>query len=657
MSFLYAASLLAVVLVAAPYYAHRLRRRRAAPRPFAAAHLVRPSPPQARRRSELEDVGLFGVRALAVVALALLGASPFVRCSRLAVARSGGASIAIAIVLDDSLSMQARVGGKTRFERARAGAAELLASTREGDAVAIVLAGQPARVALAPTSDLSAARGIVGGLTESDRATDLEGAIVLARSLVESLPQRDRTIAVLSDLADGASSKADLGGGSGVPIWNAMPDLRADGQDCAVLRADRIGARVAARVACTPGAPAVQRKIVLLAGGQPVAEEVVQAAETLDVSLPVRARDPRADEPGFLVVHLVGDDAVPADDDAPVVAEAAPGSIAVVVPADSESAATGGAPVVEQALAALELGMSIRPLPTVPDRPEDLASFSALLLDDPAGMTPEERRSVASFVEHGGLTLLALGPRAAGAPLGATLAPFVADAVRWEPTTSRGADLRSAVAPIAESGAGFSELHATHRSVLSPDDVAKFTRLVAWSDGAPLVLRRSMGRGEVWITTLPFSLDASDGSLRPGYLGLLHAWVVAARGRSVPRRTEVGATWAFPHARDVTVRGPAGDLSPQIAREGELHMAPSRIGLYRLRVDGREEIRVGEAVAREVDLRPRRLDARADSMAHDGSRAAVDASPALALAVLALLFVELVLRLRIGSAVRPALDP
>ena len=64
---------------------------------------------------------------------------------------------------------------KTRFERAKQGAAEILGALREGDAAAIVLAGAPARVGLAATTDVSAARAALDGVGESDRATDLDG--------------------------------------------------------------------------------------------------------------------------------------------------------------------------------------------------------------------------------------------------------------------------------------------------------------------------------------------------------------------------------------------------------------------------------------------------------------------------------------------------
>src|SRR5258706_1324265 len=171
MRFVTVFALAVALLVAAPYLAHRLRRRRADERAFAAAHMVPPAPPRARRRSQLEDRALFGTRALAVLALALLGASPLVRCSRLSLTREGGASVALAIVIDDSMSMRApdASGKRSRFDRARTGARELLASAREGDAVAIVLAGAPSRVALAATTDLGAARAAIETLAPSDR--------------------------------------------------------------------------------------------------------------------------------------------------------------------------------------------------------------------------------------------------------------------------------------------------------------------------------------------------------------------------------------------------------------------------------------------------------------------------------------------------------
>jgi hypothetical protein len=640
-SFVTALALLVGVLVGAPYLAHRLRRRRADDRPFAAAHLVPPAPPRARRRSKLEDRALFGTRALAVVALALLGASPLVRCSRLSLQRSSGASVALAIVVDDSMSMRSRLDGKSRFEQAKAGARELLASAREGDAVALVLAGAPARVELAATTDLGAARGALDALPESDRATDLEGAIAMARALVDQLPQIDKRVVVLSDLADGHSDAPALGQTSGIPVWIAMPELRSKGVDCAIVSADRTGLRVRVKVTCGPGASVEGREIALTSGETTLVKGPAPDNAASDVTLMLPA-----EQSGELIAHLSGVDAIASDDSAPVVTESGPGSIAVIGDSASESAATGGAPLVEQALSALKLEIGARPLPGVPERAPDLASFVGVLLDDPPGLTPEQRRALATFIEDGGVVMVALGPRSAVAPLGASLEPILGRAVRWEKNDATGADPASAHGELEDAASTFAELGASQRALLDAQDLPAFDKLLAWNDGAPLVAKRAMGRGEAWIVTLPFSVDASDLTLRPGFLSLLDIWVDRARLRASPRRGDVGVPWAFPTNRRISVEGPMGPV--ELKREGDgFRASPSTIGTYHVKYDdGKTEVRVAAPAVREVDLRPRASAGGTEGRGLGDTHASVDISWAIALVLLGLTAGELLLRVR-----------
>jgi len=641
-SFLTTLALAAALLVVVPYWAHRLRRRRAEEQPFPPTRLVAPAPPKARRRSRLEDRALFATRACAVAALALLGATPLVRCSRLSLQRAGGASVAVAIVLDDSMSMRASAGGSTsRFEDACKGARELLASAREGDAVAVVLAGSPARVALAPTTDLSAARRAFEGLTQSDRATDLDAALAIARGLLAPLPQVDRRIVLMSDMADGRPDGPPIGQGSPVPIWLALPELKARGSDCALMRADRSGVRVRVQVACGPGASAAGRQVVIedvagrsLGSGSPAPGAIAELTVLLpsaDAS-PVRAR-------------LSGGDDVAADDVAPVIPEARRGVVAVVADASDEAVVTGGAPIAEQALSALRIDADVRPIPALPDRAEDLADTLGVVLDDPPGLTPEQRHALAAYVEGGGSVLLALGPHAAAAPLGASLEPVLGHAVAWTETQSPGADPATAVGALSESARSLVDLGARRRARLAADDVGAFVPVVAWTDGAPLVARRSIGRGEAWIVTLPVSVDASDLALRPAFLALLQGWAHEARERAAATRSDVGSTWAFPDARAVDAQGPAGPLEASRDEAG-LRLVPPVLGAYRIRVDGKDETRVAAPVARELDLRPRPAAHAGEAGALGERRAPVDVSGQVALALLALTAAEMALRAR-----------
>ncbi len=640
MSFLTALALGIVFLVAAPYVAHRLRRQRADEQPFAPARLVPPTPPKARRRSRLEDRTLFGIRAASILALALLGASPLVKCSRLALSR-GGASVAVAIVLDDSMSMRMKTeNGLTRFERAKKGGADILGSLQEGDAAAIVLAGGPARVGLAATTDISAARVALDGVQESDRGTDLDGALAIAKTLVEALPQIDRRVIVLSDLADGKSDAPALGENATIPVWVALPEIRAKetDADCGILGADRAGGRVRVRFACSAANAAQGREVQIKEG-----DRVVISSQLPQTTLGEAALAVVGDESKELVAVLTGKDAIAADDKAPVVVESGPAAIAVVGDRADEGVATGGAPVVEQALGALHVDMAVRPIPQPPDRREDASPFAAIIVDDPPGFTPEQRHALSAFVERGGVLLLALGRRAAAAPLGANFQPFLSHAVGFVNSPTHGVDPASGASVFGEASSSLTDLSPKGRAKLTDDDVAAFEPLLKWTDGPPLIARRELGRGEVWVTTLPFSVDVSDLALRPGFLALLDAVITEARERSAPLRGDVGVPWVFGGARTVEAEGPAGKITAT-RDEGALRIVPTLAGEYKLTVDGAKEIRVAAPIAGEIDLRPRAVAPAATSSSQGGGVAIVDVSWAVALVLLALVAGELVVR-------------
>ncbi|HEX4512297.1 MAG TPA: VWA domain-containing protein [Polyangiaceae bacterium] len=641
MSFVTILALGIAAFVALPLFAHRLRRRRAEERAFPAAALVPPAPPRARRRSRLEDRALFGVRALAIAALALLGASPLVRCTRLSLSRSSGASMAVAIVIDDSMSMRAKngSGNSTRFARAKVAASELLAGTRDGDAVGVILAGSPPRVALAPTTELDAVSSIVSSVTESDRGTDLEGAIRLAETLLSALPQVDKRVVVLSDLADGKPDAPPLGENALVPIWAPLAEIRDTNEtakDCALVSADDTGGRVIVHIACGKDVSAAGRRVEVRAGDRVVGSGTATAAQELSIDVPGTNGE-------ALTAHLLGGDAIASDDVAPVLVSQA-GAIGVVAEAADETAVTGGPPVVEQAFAALRSDLATRPLPAVPDQPGDFTGYFGLVVDDPPGFTPEQRRALTQYLEGGGVMLVALGPRASAAPLGATLQPLLDHATTWSESKSKGAKADAEAVLLGEAARSLVDVGAAKRTTLSPADIGSIENIVPWSDGAPLVARRVIGRGEVWIVTLPFALDASDLPLRPAFIALLDAFVQTTHTHAAPRRADVGATWTLPSSASAAT-GPSGPI--ELVREGgRVKLVPPLAGAYHVTIDGKDELRVAAPIARETDLRPRALKSQ-DAASHLGAtQAQVDVSPHVAIVLLLLLFVEMVLRLR-----------
>jgi VWA domain-containing protein len=571
--------------------------------------------------------------------LALLGATPFVRCSSLAIGRQGGASIAMAIVLDDSLSMLARSSQGTRWERAKKAAADLAAGAREGDTIGVVLAGSPPRIALASTTDLGAARAVIEGLAPSHRATDLEGALELGRSLVHGLPQTDHRVVLLSDLADGRPDAPPLGGTSDVPLWIPLSDLAAPAENCAIVRADRQRDRAIVRVACSPAVESKRHRVEVFAGDKRVGESKLPD-EALGTEVGVELHDAT----GELVAHLTGGDAIAADDSAPVLATTGELSIAIVADPVSSKLATGGPPPVEQALAALELDARLRPLPLLPDRADELAPFAGVVIEDPPGFTPEARRSLGAWLEKGGVVLLALGPHAPLAPLGASFEPIVSGAVGWAPSPAAGLDERAA-AVFGSAASGLYDLRPRGRATVDLPSLASSARVVArWKDDAPWLIERPVGRGFAFVITLPTSADASELPLRPAFLTLLEKFTEAARARNGAHRTTVGEAWAFEGAKSLEVVGP-DKTKLRVTDEGNGKLVmPDRIGVYEITLDGDKMIRIASPAERETDLRPRAANPETRASTLGDIRAKLDVSPHIAVLLLALLVAELGLR-------------
>lgn len=638
MSFLVGAALAVGLLVVLPLVAHFLRRGRAAELPFPPAALVKATQTSARRERKLEDRALFSLRALAVAALAVLGATPLVRCSRLSLARGAGASLAVAIVLDDSLSMRAAPAGKaSRFERARDAALRLLDSTRAGDSVAIVLAGTPARVALAATTDLALARRTVKELTPSDRGTDLANAFALARASFVTGGERMRRLVVLSDFAAPAPPAGDPA------PWLPLPALVEKLPDCGIASAERHGTRVSATLACTGVDAARGRTLELVSGKKSLAKLPLEPRAGVQGVTLSAAGAPAA--PASLDLRLDGEDAIEEDDTAPVAPDTRSMRVSVLADETESGTVTGGAPPVEQAISALERDVTLRPLTVVPDQAADLAEDALVVLDDPAGLGPEARGALTTFVEHGGMAVALLGPRAEAGRIGATLEPFALGAVRWEqPSKSPGANVAS-LGWLGAEAKSLGDVKPAGRALLDAGHMPGARVTGTWTDGAPLLVERELGRGLVTTVTLPSSVSVSDFALRPGFVALLDRWLDAARRRRGLTTSVAGASWSFGAERP-SIAGPDGPLRVVETPDRGRMATPALRGSYRVTGEHGEEIRTVTLDPEEITLEPAPPPANAVAAAGAPSGELLDASSDVAYAVLALLGLELLLRLR-----------
>jgi hypothetical protein len=657
-SFLVAAALAVGLLVLAPLVAHLLRRGRTPERVFPPTALVSRLEAHSKERSRLEDRSLLSLRMAMVLVLALLGATPLVQCSRLSVDRPHGASVALALVLDDSHSMRAHEpGGPSRWARAIEGARQLLRSVREGDAIAIVLAGRPARLALSATTDLGAARAALEELQQTDRGSDLDSALQLARSAIQNLEQPDKKVLVLSDLAGTTLDDPNV-------VAPLEDELRRPVDDCGLIAARRQADRLSVTLACSRSA--------LMPRGLRVAAGLAPESVLRDPNALTRASyEPRpgiqtlsfalAPEAAEFALELTPGDAIVENDRVQVSRQSAQLDVAVVTDDGVANVITGGPTVIEQALRAVRPEVIVRPLGMLPDESRELTKFAALVLNDPPGLSPEGRSALGDWLEQGGVALGLLGPASSGLLLSATLEPFAERGARWEASTEPlGVDAAS-LPWLGQEASSLDALTRGGRMRLDGAGLPGSVTAATWRDGVPFLLRRSVGAGLVLTAGLPAAVEHSDLALRPAFLALLDHVIGEAEQRRGPGAVLVGLSWTFPASTPVSIQGPDGPLplrtegceddpSGAGCAPGQQVATPELAGAYTVTSNGTTQTRVARLDEHEITDPPGTAVGGGQSSAAGAESGSVDASPELALALLALFAGELALR--VGSEAR-----
>jgi hypothetical protein len=305
--------------------------------------------------------------------------------------------------------------------------------------------------------------------------------------------------------------------------------------------------------------------------------------------------------------------------------------------------------VIEEAIHAVSDQSVVHPIPTLPDDLKTLEGFGAVVLDDPSGFAPDARLALGRWLERGGVALSFLGPSSARASLGSTLEPLLSGAVRWEATEVDGADPAS----FAWLGA-----EATSLGDLAPRGRLRFegaipaqSKIVGrWLDGVPMAIEQRVGQGQWLALGLPCSVDDSELALRPGFLAIVeHALDLASRHTGV-RVTTAGTSWLFDNGSVVRIVGPTGELRARVLTSTDDHV-PRRLvataeeaGRYRVTTNGRPEQRFVTLDPEEIETMPLQAEGRRTRFLALPTSDRVDASRAVAWALLGLLAAELALR-------------
>ncbi|HZS40212.1 MAG TPA: BatA domain-containing protein [Polyangia bacterium] len=327
MSFLAPGFVAFAALFVVPIAIHLIGRSRAKVRRFAAIDLLLRSERRVARRTKLRQLLLLAVRALAIAAVPLILAKPFVEAaSDLPGAVSGSQSAVI--IIDDSMSMSLKLDGSTLLDRALERARRIVSALGADADCAIVLGS---RAGGAPVPELTADRArlarALDAIRPSDRATDLSGALKRSAQILHSASRPERRVYLLSDLAAhgferdppwaaGAGPElvsVDVSGGAALTN-RAITDLRVEPAANLGPRASRISVDVAN----FSSSAAKEVAVTLRVDGKAVAKGLVDVAPGQKVTKRFFHSFTRADDAAEIGMHDVearlDPDALPDDD-------------------------------------------------------------------------------------------------------------------------------------------------------------------------------------------------------------------------------------------------------------------------------------------------------------------------------------------------------
>jgi hypothetical protein len=635
MSFLNPLILSALALVSVPLLIHLIRRRKLDTVRWAAMEFLLASQRRRRRRLRIEELLLLLLRMLIVAVCVFAFARPVMRVLGVPLLAANTRVHAV-IVLDDSLSMAYRYGGKSSFERAQAAADSILSTTLQpGDAVSLVLASDAAQTVIgAPSYDRDGVRRRIRAARVLDRGTDYLAAAQAVNAILKQSRTPVKEIYWLTD--DQASAWATSRREGAQAVWEALG--RA-----ATLTWVSVGPPAADRANLSVGAPTLSRETVTPHLPERIESQITNYGDTRRDSLIVNLKiDGRVagstrlsipaggSQPARFVALLTQPgthtgvveiedplhaDALDRDNSAAFVVRVRDRIRVLVVdprpeadPAKSQSfyLMTAMAPAGASGDIAphLHLGGGLASV--------DLQGYDAVVLAGMAGISSADRAALAQYVRGGGGLLLFPGPQTdsrlidaelggAGilpAELGGRRSATEDERVTINPATIANGAL-GLFRDTASLNLGTAAISTYCRltPVASADESSAVTVMARLSTGEPAFVERKVGLGSVVLAATSASIGWSQLPLKPSFVPLVYQLVThLGEGASAHRNLAAGEPLriSLPIAdsgREVRITAPDGSVSVQrSALEASgvtLQFTPPALaGLHRVEVEG-----------------------------------------------------------------------
>ena len=198
LGFANAALLYGLVATGIPIVIHLLNRRKHREVPWAAMRFLLAAIRKNRRRIRIEQWLLLAVRTLLVLLVVSAVAKPFLESFGAVLA---GRRTQRVLVLDGSLSMGYTSGESSRFDQAKAIASQVVKDSRPGDAISLIMMGDPPRVVIGdPSQNLAEVKKEIDELTLSHGGTDLTATFEKVDNVLEVSSKDQKEVIFLTDL-------------------------------------------------------------------------------------------------------------------------------------------------------------------------------------------------------------------------------------------------------------------------------------------------------------------------------------------------------------------------------------------------------------------------------------------------------------------------
>jgi hypothetical protein len=199
-----------------PIIIHLLNRRKYREVPWAAMRFLLAAVRKNSRRVRIEQWILLAVRTLVIVLVVLAMAKPFLE-SLGAVPVIAGRRTHRVLVLDGSLSMGTASGEMTRFERAKALAAQLVKDSRRGDKISLVVMGDPPKVVIGdPSPNQAEVLKEIEEVTLPHGGTDLVASFNAIDRVLDVSTEPQKEVVVLTDLQAASWRRPEGAGDEGL---------------------------------------------------------------------------------------------------------------------------------------------------------------------------------------------------------------------------------------------------------------------------------------------------------------------------------------------------------------------------------------------------------------------------------------------------------